>query len=190
MRADTAFESIQGCPPSPIVAIGDAICHATGGQEWLASSSITLDDEASRDSEVPDGIYDVIIAAFRGQPDLLPEVHAILSTGSESYRTFAAGRKRTSSERTCLDTSQTPAKSPKRCRATDGHSGTPEDEDSSKVETGTTDEKNEILPHLKFACAYHKLYPAMYCTQASISGTGDFYQSCSGSGWGKAQHLL
>jgi hypothetical protein len=188
MHPVIAFKSMQDIPATPTVANDNTNCQATS-QERVSSSSTASDNEASPDSESPGSIYDAIIAAIRGQPDLLAEVQAILSIGPELSRTCTTGTKRTS-ERTSQDNSQTPAKSLKRRRAADSQGGIPKDEESSKVKTRTAGEKNETRLQPKFACAYNKLYPAIYCKQTSIGGTGNFYQSCSGSGWGKAQHLL
>src|ERR1700735_1170594 len=131
MHAGMASKSMQDLPGTPTVSNGNTNCQAAS-QERVSSSLTTSDSEASSDSEEPGSIYDAIMAAFRGQPDLLAEVQAVLSTGPEHYRSCTSKTKRTSSERTSQDNSQTPAKSLKRRRGADSQGGIPKDDESSK----------------------------------------------------------
>lgn len=182
------FSSVRGCPNTSVSTLDNLIDHATNSKQ-STPDFISSIDKAKHDSKVPNGIYDVIMAAFRGQPELFPQVHAILNT-SGLYRTFAGRNKRSSSESISLGSAQMPRKSPKNRRVADVHGGMPEDENPLHVKPVEIDEENGIRPEPRFECAFHKLWPAIYCAQTWFGGTGNLYRTCAGNGYTTAHHLL
>lgn len=167
----------------------DPIYRATSSDSF-DSDSVTSEDNTNEGSEQSDSICDLVLAAFRGEPDLLPDVYAILHRESEAYRAIAAGTQESSAGQQARDATKTPHGSSKRPRADDEGDGTPEDEGLPKARLRIAGNSSKLYAKLKFGCAFHKMFPWIYCTHTSIGGTDDFYQSCSGTGWTEVRHLV
>lgn len=154
------------------------------------SDGVISEDNTDEGSEQSNSICDLVLAAFRGEPDLLPDVYAILHRESEAYREITAGTKGTSTSRQSKDTTKAPRGSSKRPRSAYDVDGTPNDEGLPKARPRIARNSTKLLAQLKFGCVFHKMFPWIYCTQTFIGGADDFYQPCSGTGWTEVRHLV
>lgn len=169
------------------VAAGNTtLSHAS--QESSVVSTSLGDEEAGDDPEVCRSVHEVIIAAFQGQPHLLPQIRAILSGYSDNYRQCPPKRKGTSTAKASQGSPQGAAKLQKGSHGAKVPTGPPEDEEASNCKVGTTSKKTDGTPRRKFACPFNKLHPTFYCLQNN--GTGNRFKTCAGSGWAELRHLL
>jgi hypothetical protein len=150
-----------------------------------------LTSEGSEDegSEEPDSIIDIVLAAFRGEPELLPEIYDILRLESVAYREAIADSQRRPAGGGSRHISKSAQNTPKKRRAVTG--GDENFDEGGLLSTKRQAKvKKKLTGGLKFSCAFHKMFPSIYCAHSSISDGAYFYNPCAGPGWGEIRHLL
>ena len=151
--------------------------------------STSGDDDTDDESEQFDSVQDLILAAFRGEPDIPPDVRRILHRESPAFSTLAIGTEGTVAGQPSQEPA-TPQKKPSKRRRSSQGDGDLGDKAPSKARVRIAHNKAKPLAQLKFSCVFHKKFPHIYCTRTSIGGADKFYEPCSGTGWTEIRHLV
>jgi len=152
--------------------------------------STSGDDDRDDEFEQFDSVQDLILAAFRGEPEIPTDVQRILHRESPTFSALAIGTEGTAVGQPSREPA-TPQKKPSKRRRS-----SQEDDDAlshkapSKPRVRIAHNKAKPLAQLKFSCVFHKKFPHIYCTRTSIGGADKFNEPCSGTGWTEIRHLV